>query len=182
MAFGRNTKTDDARAASRAVPASSDTKRSASRKVTKARILPSFATRGKVNPPRLRRERRTLADGRTPFRSLALPRVTRIAPCGVFVTFRDAKRFVFRARTNPKDAAPCRRRGEGRANSVSNEAKLNGRMLPSTAVGGTALQRRSRPFGREFSCFSPKGSAVRTDKQLSQRRKPHFSAAMANQG
>ena len=44
-------------------------------------------------------------NGMTPFRSLALPRVTRIAPCGVFVTFRDAKRFVFRARTNPKDAA-----------------------------------------------------------------------------
>ena len=121
-------------------------------------------------------------NGRTPFRPLALPRVTRIAPCGVFVTFRDAKRFVFRARTNPKDAAPCRRRGEGRANSVSNEAKPNGRMLPSTAVSGTALQRRSRPFGREFSCFSPKGSAVRTDKQLPQRGKPHFSAAMANQG
>ena len=120
-------------------------------------------------------------NGRTPFRSLALPRVTRIAPCGVFVTFRDAKRFVFRARTNPKDAAPCRRRGEGRANSVSNEAKPNGRMLPSTAVSGTALQRRSRPFGREFSCFSPKGSAVRADKQLPQRGKPHFSAAMANQ-
>ena len=51
-------------------------------------------------------------------------------------------------------------------------------LRPSTAVGGTALQRRSRPFGREFSCFSPKGPAGRSDKPPFQRRKPRFSAAM----
>ena len=70
-------------------------------------------------------------NGRTPFRSLVLPHVTLVAPCGVFVIFRDAERFVFRARTDPKDATPCRRCGEDRANITSNEAEPNGRLRPS---------------------------------------------------
>ena len=81
-----------------------------------------------------------------PFRSHALPHVTLVAPCGVFVIFRDAERFVFRARTDPKDATPC------------------------------------RPFGREFSCFSPEGTVGRDDKPPFQRRKSRFSQAMKNQG
>ena len=56
-----------------------------------------------------------------PFRSLAPPHVTRIAPCGVFVSFRDAERFVFRARTDPKDATLCRRCGEGRGHASAIE-------------------------------------------------------------
>ena len=38
---------------------------------------------------------------------------------------------------------------------------------------------RSRPFGREFLCFSPEGSAGRDDKPPFQRRKPRFSYPLA---
>ena len=68
---------------------------------------------------------------RTPFRSHVLPHMTLVASCGVFVVFRGAERFVFRARTDPKDAMPRRRCGEGRANITSSEAELNGRLRPS---------------------------------------------------
>ena len=135
-------------------------------------------------------------DERTPFRSHVLPHMTLVASCGVFVIFRGAERFVFRARTDPKDAMPRRRCGEGRANVTSSEAELNGRLRPSNRGrrhGVAAYPRRrrpkgsldgvrSRPFGREFSCFSPEGSAGRGDKPTFQRRKPRFSAAMKNQG
>ena len=57
--------------------------------------------------------------------------MTLVASCGVFVIFRGAERFVFRARTNPKDAMPRRRCGEGRANITSSESELNGRLRPS---------------------------------------------------
>ena len=110
------------------------------------------------------------------------PHVTHIAPCGVFVFFRDAKRFVFRVRTDPKDATPCRQRGEGRARASTIETPTVCQLRPSTAVGGTALQRRSRPFGRKFSCFGPEGPAERYDKPLFQRRKQRFSTAMKKSG
>lgn len=63
--------------------------------------------------------------------SHVLPHMTLVASCGVFVIFRGAERFVFRARTDPKDAMPRRRCGEGRANITSSEAELNGRLRPS---------------------------------------------------
>ena len=57
------------RFARRAVPAPSDTKRSASRKATKTRVLPSSATTGDVKQLRPRRETRTRA-GRAPSREV----------------------------------------------------------------------------------------------------------------
>ena len=133
-------------------------------------------------------KRRHFASARAPTRrgfaiaSHVLPHVTFVASCGVFVIFRDAERFVFRARTDPKDATPRRRCGEVRANITSSEAELDGRLRPSNRSRRHGVAAAEPPFGREFSCFSPEGSTERDDKPPFQRRKTRFSAAMKNQG
>ena len=119
---------------------------------------------------------------RTPFRSRVLPHMTLVASCGFFVIFRGAERFVFRARTDPKDAMPRRRCGEGRANITSSEAELNGRLRPSNRGRRHGVAAAEPPVRTRIFVFQPGGLGWTGDKPTFQRRKPRFSAAMKNQG
>ena len=94
---------------------------------------------------------------RTPFRSHVLPHMTLVASCGVFVIFRGAERFVFRARTDPKDAMPRRRCGEGRANITSSEAELNGRLRPSNRGRRHGVAAAEPPVRTRIFVFQPGG-------------------------
>ena len=94
---------------------------------------------------------------RTPFRSHVLPHMTLVASCGVFVIFRGAERFVFRARTDPKDAMPRRRCGEGRANITSSESELNGRLRPSNRGRRHGVAAAEPPVRTRIFVFQPGG-------------------------
>ena len=94
---------------------------------------------------------------RTSFRSRVLPHMTLVASCGVFVVFRDAERSVFRARTDPKDAMPRRRCGEGRANITSSEAELNGRLRPSNRGRRHGVAAAEPPVRTRIFVFQPGG-------------------------
>ena len=94
---------------------------------------------------------------RTPFRPHVLPHMTLVASCGVFVVFRGAERSVFRARTDPKDAMPRRRCGEGRANITSSEAELNGRLRPSNRGRRHGVAAAEPPVRTRIFVFQPGG-------------------------
>ena len=89
--------------------------------------------------------------------SHVLPHMTLVASCGVFVIFRGAERFVFRARTDPKDAMPRRRCGEGRANITSSEAELNGRLRPSNRGRRHGVAAAEPPVRTRIFVFQPGG-------------------------